>query len=310
MSQAVSIIIPTYKREQILGECIASIAKQTVPPLEVIVVDDDALPNVPETQQLEAAGIPCVYHRKNGNPGLTASRNLGSSLAKGDFLLHLDDDVELEPEYIERMLTVFGNDPEKQIAGASGLNTDHANPSLYRHIRAWTRLLFLIGGPKLGHVLPSGFCTSFSSSSWPEGKLIDCDILPGNNMMFRRTVVEGMSWTTDYEGYGLGEDQDFTYRVSRTHRLVLNGSARLIHKISPVAKPDARLRGRKKVFHQYRFYKYRVRRSFLQDPLFVYALLSHIALKFLVAVFFPSRKNWQRVLGLLEGPKMILTGKG
>jgi len=310
VSETVSIVIPTYKREKDLGECIASIARQTVRPLEVIVVDDAEMPAVPEAQRLESVGIPCIYQRKNGNPGLTASRNLGSSLARADFLLHLDDDVELEPDYIERMLEVFRNDSGTRIAGASGFNTRHANPPLWKRIRVWVRLFFLIGGPKLGQVLPSGFCTSFSSKEWPKGRLMDCDILPGNNMMFRRKAVEGMSWTTDYLGYGLGEDQDFSYRLSRTHRLVLTGSARLIHKVSRAAKPDPRLLGRKKVFHQYRFYKNRVRRSCWQDPLFVYALFSYIAFKFLVAVFVPSRKNWQRVLGLLEGPGMILAGKG
>jgi len=310
MSQTVSIIIPTYKREKDLSECVASIAQQTVPPLEVIVVDDDFLPAMPGVQRLETAGIDCVYERKNGERGTSTSRNRGTELARGEFVLYLDDDVELEPEYIERMLEVFRNDPEKRIAGAAGFNTRHANPPLWKRIRVWPRLLFMIGGPKLGHILPSGFCTSFSSKEWPEGQLIDCDILPGNNMMCRRELVKDVSWMVDYLGYGLGEDQDFSYRLSRTHRLVLTGSARLIHKFSPVAKPDSRLMGRKKVFHQYRFYKNRVRRSFWQDLLFLYALLSHIALKFMVAVFMPSRKNWQRVLGLLEGPGMILAGRG
>ena len=310
MSETVSIVIPTYKREDDLRACIESIAQQVARPMEVIVVDDAAMPGVPGAELLEAVGIECIYRRKNGSPGLTASRNLGCALARGEFLLYLDDDTELAPDYILRQLEVFRNDPDGRVAGASGRDTLHLNSTWRTRMRAWIYLPLLLDGPWLGRVLPSGYSTTFISAKWPAGTRVDCDILPGNNMMFRRDRIKDMSWTTEYEGYGLGEDQDFTYRLSRSSRLVVNSEALLVHKASLVARTDQRLRGRKKVFHQYLFYKRRVRRSAWQDPAFCYALFCHLTLKFMVMLVCPIRKNRLRVLGLFEGLGMILRRGG
>jgi len=310
MSESVSIIIPTYCREKDLEECIISIAHQTVRPLEVIVVDDGELPAVPGAQQLEKAGIPCVYRRKNGNRGIAASRHVGNALARGDFVLHLDDDVELEPDHIDQLLGVFRDDPEGRIGGASGFDLNEAEVSHTNRLLAWLSLPLMIGGSRPGRVLPSGFCTTMNFSGAHYRKPLDCDVLPGCNMMFRRNVVARLSCTVEYEGYGAGEDQDLTYRISRTHRLVWTPAARYIHKEDSTGRPNPRLRGQQKVLHQYRFYKYHVRRSAWQDPVFAYALFNHILIRTLVALAAPSQKNRQRVRGLLDGVGMILRRKG
>ncbi|MBF0144456.1 MAG: glycosyltransferase family 2 protein, partial [Magnetococcales bacterium] len=74
-----SIIIPTYHRPKELGDCLQSILRQTLLPFEVIVVDDGDLGGFPMREALEAAGIRCLYHKKE-KPGLTASRNVGIGL--------------------------------------------------------------------------------------------------------------------------------------------------------------------------------------------------------------------------------------
>ena len=113
----VSVVIPTYERIEDLSDLLVSILQQTVKPFEVIVVDDtpsDAIRNKCEEceSQFEKNDVKLFYLRNPGSQSLTLSRNLGVNLAKGDFITFLDSDVVLEPDYIERIVQVFKENPE------------------------------------------------------------------------------------------------------------------------------------------------------------------------------------------------------
>ncbi len=110
----VTIAIPTRDRPELLAErALASALAQTHERIEVIVVGDAA---GPETEAaVAAAGDPRVrfvnltqrFERGDGSHWLTAAtltRNLGYRLAKGDWLLDLDDDDALRPDAVERLL--------------------------------------------------------------------------------------------------------------------------------------------------------------------------------------------------------------
>ncbi|KRA84440.1 glycosyltransferase family 2 protein [Altererythrobacter sp. Root672] len=99
-----SAIIPTHLRADLLSEAISSVAAQSMPPLELIVVSD-----VDEntTRELVAAlqpGIPFPlrYVVNRNEPGACGSRNLGAQLAVCDWLAFLDDDDLWRPEFLRR----------------------------------------------------------------------------------------------------------------------------------------------------------------------------------------------------------------
>ena len=104
----VSIIVPVYKVEKYLPACIDSILAQTYKNTEIILVDDGSPDN---------SGIICdVYsHKFNNisvihqtNAGLSAARNSGIKKAKGDFLMFVDSDDELEnPQLIFNNISLF-----------------------------------------------------------------------------------------------------------------------------------------------------------------------------------------------------------
>lgn len=102
----ISVIIPAYNRADLLQRTIESVAKQTLPPLEVIIVDDQSPDS---TQQVCAAliekykgklNIIYVLHEKNKGEG--GSRNTGTRLARGDYVAFLDSDDEWLPEKLEK----------------------------------------------------------------------------------------------------------------------------------------------------------------------------------------------------------------
>ncbi|OLR62925.1 hypothetical protein BHF69_09680 [Anaerostipes sp. 992a] len=88
----VSVIVPVYNIEQYLDRCIQSIVDQSYRNLEIILVDDgskDSSGKKADSWSEQDSRI-TVIHRTNG--GLSAARNSGIDVAKGDYLLFVDSD--------------------------------------------------------------------------------------------------------------------------------------------------------------------------------------------------------------------------
>lgn len=99
----ISVIIPIYKVEQYLTQCIDSVIRQTYTNLEIILVDDGSPDN---------CGAICDEYAQNDhrikvihqtNQGLAAARNAGMDLCTGDLIAFVDSDDWIEPEMYERM---------------------------------------------------------------------------------------------------------------------------------------------------------------------------------------------------------------
>ena len=102
--ELVSIIIPVYKTEQYLKECMDSVLKQKWPALEIILVDDGSPDNAPAMCDNYAEQYPNVRVIHQKNSGLGLSRNVGLENAKGTYVLFLDSDDCLDgPETVSRL---------------------------------------------------------------------------------------------------------------------------------------------------------------------------------------------------------------
>lgn len=99
----VSVIIPTFNRENYLADAIASVLAQTVPPDDVIVVDDGSTDGSAEIVRQ----FPTVRYCWQANQGAAAARNCGVELAQGNFLAFLDSDDRWLPDKLERQLAAF-----------------------------------------------------------------------------------------------------------------------------------------------------------------------------------------------------------
>lgn len=88
----VSIIIPVYKTEKYLDECMRSVLRQDYPELEILLIDDESPDRCPELcdSYAFAHGNVMVIHQKN--MGLGLSRNTGMYAAHGEYLFFIDSD--------------------------------------------------------------------------------------------------------------------------------------------------------------------------------------------------------------------------
>jgi glycosyltransferase involved in cell wall biosynthesis len=100
---AVSVILATYRRQDLLPRAIGSVMAQTMPDWELVVVDDEPSP---ATEEIVASfADPRVrYVAHPENRGLCAARNTGIAAAKAAWIGFLDDDDEYLPHKLERQL--------------------------------------------------------------------------------------------------------------------------------------------------------------------------------------------------------------
>ena len=104
MEPLISVIVPVYKVETYLHQCVDSILNQTYRNLEVILVDDGSPDGCPAICDEYAAmdNRVKVIHKKNG--GLSDARNAGMAISRGEFLNFVDSDDVLPVDALENML--------------------------------------------------------------------------------------------------------------------------------------------------------------------------------------------------------------
>lgn len=100
----VTIIIPCYNVEKYVEKCITSICNQTYKNIQIIPVEDGATDNtsdILDSLALTDSRIK-VFHKQNA--GVSAARNSGLELAVGEYVVFVDGDDYLAPDYVEYML--------------------------------------------------------------------------------------------------------------------------------------------------------------------------------------------------------------
>jgi glycosyltransferase involved in cell wall biosynthesis len=113
MSETVSCIVPVYNGARFLAEALNSILAQTLPPAQIIVVDDGSTDG---TAEVAAAFASRIEYVKQPNAGPGSARNRGIGMAGGSFLSFLDADDLWHPEKLERQLRALDSNPAAGIS--------------------------------------------------------------------------------------------------------------------------------------------------------------------------------------------------
>ncbi|MCL2934440.1 MAG: hormogonium polysaccharide biosynthesis glycosyltransferase HpsN, partial [Trichodesmium sp. MAG_R03] len=219
---SISVIIPTYNREEALVDTIADVLKQDYPNFEVLVVDQTAT-HKPETQ---------VYLEKQANTGkiklfrltwasLPGARNYAVRYCSGEIILFIDDDVCLEEgflaaharNYIDRpeIGAVAGRVFDRMKLGDSGgeLEIEDLPPEASDPGIAWYHI-DLVHTVKAQRVISARGC----------------------NMSYRREVFTkyGLSFDERFRGSAVREESDFCLRLRQTgYHIWFDPEASLVH---------------------------------------------------------------------------------
>ena len=297
-----SIIVCTKDREQGLRNCLDSIFHQTRRPDEIIIVDDGNLPERDIVGLVARHEIACRYLRKD-TVGLTASRNLGVQHVKGDVVLFLDDDVLLDPGYVAGIMEIFEGDLERRVGGVTGVLRTSYRPGVLLFLR-----FFGLDARMPGAVLPSGkgVLVREGDISYP----VEVQWLSGCNMSYRREVFDTFSFDKRLGSYGWGEDRDFSYRVSKEHKLVATPAAALVHLENPGGRIHPRRFGFMETNYLYRFFAKNMPKRPMNWLALGWAMLGIVIKNILLAVIVTNRSATLAQLGgNLQGLYAILTRK-
>jgi hypothetical protein len=104
------VIVPYFQLDTVVGETRASVRAQTYPSVELLLVVDGSL-REQDGAVIEAAETVGATVVAQVNSGLGAARNLGIEQARGRYVLPLDADDLIAPEYIERCVEVLEREP-------------------------------------------------------------------------------------------------------------------------------------------------------------------------------------------------------
>ncbi len=100
----VSILITTFNSAQFVERCLDSAQRQSYRPLEIIVVDNASTDGTRELLAKRGTGIKVVYN--DSNIGFAAAQNQARRAAKGSWLLSLNPDVVLSPNFIAEAVSI------------------------------------------------------------------------------------------------------------------------------------------------------------------------------------------------------------
>lgn len=106
----VSVVIPTYNRKESLLRTLASLSRQTYPAeqFEVILVDDGGSDGTEGVTELRYPFR--LRYVRQANQGAAAARNRGALEASGDVLIFLDDDISVDPQFVDSFQAELGHD--------------------------------------------------------------------------------------------------------------------------------------------------------------------------------------------------------
>lgn len=121
----ISIIVPVYKTEKYLSECIESILAQTFTDFELILVDDgspDGCPALCDTAAEKDSRVR-VIHKPNG--GVSTARNAGLAAVRGNWVGFVDSDDVIDKTYYEKLYNAaIDAGAEVAVGGILGIEQD------------------------------------------------------------------------------------------------------------------------------------------------------------------------------------------
>lgn len=124
----VSIITPVYKTGPLLRETVDSVRAQLYNHFELLLIDDGS--NDDTIQQLPAYNDPRIIIITQANQGMARTRNNGLNVARGEFVLFLDHDDLIEPNFISERVEVLNSQPDTGFVGGV-IQTFPDNPKEY-----------------------------------------------------------------------------------------------------------------------------------------------------------------------------------
>lgn len=166
----VSIIVPVYNNEKYVKECIDSLLNQTYDNIEIIVINDGSVDNTKKILEKNYKDNEKVNIIEKENEGVSAARNQGLKVAKGEYICFCDSDDSYFPNGIENLVNEF----------------NECDMVICSHVKEWIKISECIYEKKKisKEILMSDFILNKEYFSFIWGNLYSAEIIKKNNLIF------------------------------------------------------------------------------------------------------------------------------
>ena len=250
-----TLIVCTYQRPGPLLTLLKSVAKQTLFPDQILIIDGSK--NDGTRKALEGCSFKNLEYFKVGenNRGLTKQRNYGIErvATSSEVVCFLDDDIVLTPTYFQNLLETYQKFPDALAVG--GYIKNEVEWRKDKEVIKFDNFEYDGFTRKLGsrHLLrkklglqpdvPPGYMPDFSNGYAigflpPTGKNYKVESFMGGVASYRNELFNKIKFSSYFEGYGLYEDMDFCLRASKLGQLYVNTSAQLYHHHNESGRPN------------------------------------------------------------------------
>jgi GT2 family glycosyltransferase len=184
----ISAVIPVWNGKELLAKLLPTLSAQTLPALEVIVVDNGSQDGAPQLARDWGATVVSMGH----NAGFASAVNRGIKESRGEWIAVLNSDVELAPEYFSRLVTTTGWFATGKILSSGSERIDGTFDLMSRAACSW----------RVGHGCADGHQFSLRRV---------VSMVPWTAALFRRELFERVGLLEEsFESYL--EDVDFGLR--------------------------------------------------------------------------------------------------
>ncbi len=308
----VSIVTPTFYRPTETIGLLENLSTQQLLPDEVILVDG-APPEETRTEKAVKEVITSFpfkinYIRHGG--GTAIQRNVGLDLAKGNYIALIDDDVRLNPDFLDKIVKVFDHDNSKKIGGIVGYRKNKPFRTDERQRWRWYKRLKLLTTFEPGRYdFNCGYPINNNMQPPFEGTR-EVDFMTTACAVWRREVFDsGLRFHPFFIDYGVLEDAHLSLRAKRDWELLQCGDALCEEMSSPNGRVNRRKIGYKSVVNYYFVFKDIARPLSLQQQ---FRFWRYQAFEFFrIGTSALRRGNWNNVqefVGRIEGVFAVVRG--
>lgn len=195
----ISVVIPLYNKATYVERAVCSVLAQTRSADEIIVVDDGSTDGGPVL--VEAIASPIVRLVRQVNAGVSAARNVGVAMARGDYIAFLDADDRYLPGFVETILGLASEFPQAALVGTA-----------FRIVRPDGRFFL----PRRHRsVARRGLVPEFHAA-WSRSAFAST-----SSLAVKRSVLADPALRFPV-GEGLGEDQDLWFRLAERFQVAVS----------------------------------------------------------------------------------------
>lgn len=129
MPKTISVIVPVYNTGKYLKKCLESIANQSYKDYELVIVNDGSTDNSLEVIQAfvhEHTDIDVIIINQNNN-GLSAARNKGVEISRGEYITFIDSDDFIEPSMLSDLIGIANDTNTDIVSGFHTRSTEYLN---------------------------------------------------------------------------------------------------------------------------------------------------------------------------------------